>query len=132
MSASLFFISIALDLYFSLRTCTLRLLVTTAVTFLTKLGSCYSFFPVFVCFCFFLIVHAPLYVLHVGTQVLEESRRGCWIPWNWSYRQLIVSCQTGCWELNSVLYKNSKHAQWLGSLSSLSSYPFLTKHFRFF
>lgn len=36
-----------------------------------------------------------------GIQVLSESRRGCWIPYSWSYR-LLRAVQYERWEADSI------------------------------
>lgn len=49
-----------------------------------------------------------LYVLHTAhTQVYAGARRGHWMSWDWSYRELWAALLK-FWESSSVLWKSSK------------------------
>lgn len=66
---------------------------------------------VFVCMC--------VWIPHVSA-VPTETRRGQWIPWNWSSRGLWNTME--CWELNSVLWKSSQN-------SAMAAEPSLWREF---
>lgn len=71
-----------------------------------KLGSCclFSYFFPFlhVCVCVYGCVCVHYMCIHVSTKVWEESRRECWIPWNWSCRHYeLPDLGAGNWTLSS-------------------------------
>ena len=49
-----------------------------------------------------------MYVYHHVSLVPMEVRRGCQIPWNWSYK-VVASYHLGAEDQTHVLWKSNKH-----------------------
>lgn len=68
----------------------------------------YLFFKkyVYVCVRVYVFVCVHLFVSLCTTRMLKDTRRGCWIFWNWSYRQTQASLY-GYWDWSQVKHNHS-------------------------